>query len=157
MTGGLDGVVDGSLTPGRYRLSGPISLRDLRTSLTKAGWYDAVVSGRAMHDRESMFEQFATSLRFPEWFGHNWDAFADCLQDLSWLSGAGVAVLWQHYAMFARAAPDLAERTGEIIDDAIQTRVDGGLPPLFVIYPGAAHGTTGSKAWRLRPVVVGQL
>jgi hypothetical protein len=41
---------------------------------------------------------FATALRFPDWFGGNWDALEDCLGDLSWRKGEGhVLVLrdWQ--------------------------------------------------------------
>ncbi|WP_446686701.1 barstar family protein [Pseudofulvimonas gallinarii] len=30
----------------------------------------------------------AAVFRFPEWFGDNWDALADCLADLSWWLGA---------------------------------------------------------------------
>lgn len=36
-------------------------------------------------DKAEMFKRTAFSLTFPEWFGHNWDALADCLSDLSWL------------------------------------------------------------------------
>ena len=40
----------------------------------------------------------AKALRFPDWFGGNWDALEDCLGDLSWRPGDGhVFVLrnWQ--------------------------------------------------------------
>ena len=32
---------------------------------------------------------FAAALRFPDWFGGNWDALEDCLGDLSWRAGEG--------------------------------------------------------------------
>src|SRR5690606_7438472 len=35
-------------------------------------------------DKDEAFERFAAALRFPDWFGRNWDALADCLDDLSW-------------------------------------------------------------------------
>ena len=40
-------------------------------------------------DKAELLARIARTLRFPDWFGHNWDALADCLGDLSWLDGAG--------------------------------------------------------------------
>ena len=40
--------------------------------------------GRA-HDQAEFMEGVSQALLFPGWFGHNWDALADCLKDLSWL------------------------------------------------------------------------
>lgn len=34
----------------------------------------------------STFQQFDAVLKFPPYFGWNWDAFHDCLRDLQWLS-----------------------------------------------------------------------
>ncbi|MFD7026453.1 barstar family protein [Streptomyces sp. NPDC059917] len=46
----------------------------------------ARLSGKDMVDEVSTFQQFSESLKFPEYFGWNWDAFYDCLRDLEWLS-----------------------------------------------------------------------
>lgn len=35
----------------------------------------------------------AAALAFPDWFGQNWDALEDCLQDLSWRKAAGRVLL----------------------------------------------------------------
>lgn len=35
--------------------------------------------------KQSLFRCFASALRFPNYFGGNWDAFRECLWDLSWL------------------------------------------------------------------------
>jgi RNAse (barnase) inhibitor barstar len=36
-------------------------------------------------DRATTLTALAAALRFPAWFGHNLDALADCVSDLSWL------------------------------------------------------------------------
>lgn len=41
------------------------------------------------HDKADFLKLVANAMDFPSWFGHNWDALADCLKDLSWLSGRG--------------------------------------------------------------------
>ncbi len=43
-----------------------------------------VVSGVASRTRPGLFAEWAGALGFPAYFGHNWDAFADCLTDLAW-------------------------------------------------------------------------
>ena len=32
--------------------------------------------------KEALLRNIAAALRFPDWFGHNWDALEDCLSDL---------------------------------------------------------------------------
>ena len=38
-----------------------------------------------MVDKEAVLAEFARGFDLPRWFGHNWDALADCLNDLEWL------------------------------------------------------------------------
>ena len=42
----------------------------------------AVVDGRACRTRAAFFEEVARALRFPGYFGRNWDALTDCLRDI---------------------------------------------------------------------------
>lgn len=55
---------------------------------------------------------------FPEAFGANWDALADCLQDFSWWRAPGYVINVTHAADFARAAPQDFTLLLEILDYA---------------------------------------
>jgi len=50
----------------------------------------------AVRDKTTLMERLAAALKFPDWFGHNWDALADCLSDLSWLPAGGHVLLLEH-------------------------------------------------------------
>ena len=45
------------------------------------------LDGTEIRDKAEFYDAVAAALGFPDWFGHNLDALADCLRDLSWLPG----------------------------------------------------------------------
>lgn len=75
-----------------------------------------------------LLERLAQALRFPDWFGHNWDALADCLDDLSWLPGTGLLVVLEHADDFAQQAPAEFTTAIEILREASQTHRERGMP-----------------------------
>ena len=54
-----------------------------------------------VHDKDDFLERISKAMRFPDWFGRNWDALADCLRDLSWLQGGGCVVVLEKAKHFA--------------------------------------------------------
>ena len=51
----------------------------------------------------------------PSMFGHNWDALADNLGDLSWRPAPGYVVLVRHGGAFARSSPESFATALEIL------------------------------------------
>lgn len=47
-----------------------------------------VVRGRKMITQQALFDEFAAAYQFPFYFGENWNAFHDCINDLAWLPAA---------------------------------------------------------------------
>lgn len=44
------------------------------------------IDGDCIEDKATFLNEFAIKLKFPDYFGFNWDAFADCMTDLAWLN-----------------------------------------------------------------------
>jgi hypothetical protein len=63
------------------------------------------VRGRKSTTREAFFDEAAAALQFPYYFGENWDAFHDCVTDLSWLHADAVVVCVTDATHLLDAAP----------------------------------------------------
>lgn len=69
-------------------------------------------------DHAQLFARIAQALRFPEWFGHNWDALADSLADLSWLPATGYLLLIEHAGTWREGAGKDADMLLELLNEA---------------------------------------
>ena len=47
----------------------------------------------SIETKAALLAALQAGLRFPDYFGHNWDALWDCITDLSWLAPVPVALL----------------------------------------------------------------
>jgi len=77
-------------------------------------------------NKEQMLEEVGKAMRFPEWFGHNWDALADCLLDMGWLPANGYVVILDHCdGAHGRAEEDFVRLMGIFQEAADAWREDG--------------------------------
>lgn len=77
-------------------------------------------------NKEEMLDAVAKGLRFPEWFGHNWDALTDSLLDMGWLPATGYVVILEHCdGIHGRAEADFVALM-QVFQEAAETwREDG--------------------------------
>ena len=69
-------------------------------------------------DKAAFLERTAAALEFPAWFGGNWDAFFDCLADLSWRPAPGHVLVFENTADMRRHAPEVLDTALAILADA---------------------------------------
>ena len=91
-------------------------------------------------DAPTLFARFARALRFPDWFGLNWDALADSLGDLSWLPASGYVLLIENASGWRAAAGEDAATLLEVLNAA-----------------GASWAAQGIAFWALLPLPAPEL
>lgn len=103
---------------GVYRAPTKVAL--LQTSVRRAELRWVVVDLRRARGKHALLSACARGFLFPASFGGNWDALADCLQDLSWLAEPGTVTLLRGDADFAVAAPEEHAMLLEILGAAAE-------------------------------------
>lgn len=59
-----------------------------------------------LRDKAAFLNACSSALAFPEHFGHNWDAFYDCLSDLAQRFSSGLVIVFENLSDFARLEPE---------------------------------------------------
>ena len=83
---------------------------------------------RDANDKPALLDALAAALDFPPTFGHNWDALADSLGDLSWLPAPGYMLLLDHADGLRKAAPQDFNILLEMLEDAARSHATAGIP-----------------------------
>ena len=80
---------------------------------TRCAWLE--VDLHAARDKAGFLAACARDLKFPAYFGATWDAFSDCINDLSWQAAPGYVIVFGNLARFARHAPEDSATALEIL------------------------------------------
>ncbi len=81
-----------------------------------------------VHDKQDFTGLLAKALAFPDWFGGNWDALEDCLEDLSWQPARGYVMLLEHAKHFGAGHKQEFITATEVLDGAAQYWQGQGKP-----------------------------
>jgi RNAse (barnase) inhibitor barstar len=83
--------------------------------------------------KQELIEAISETLNFPDYFGENWDAFEECIRDLSWLSDD--IILLEH-TDFPMEGDDNSRRIYlEILSEAVEKWRSNENQRLRVLFP----------------------
>jgi hypothetical protein len=112
---------------GVYRTGG---IDALAAAVHGSGLDFARISLQGVTEKASLLRTLARSLRFPDWFGGNWDALEDCLTDLSWRDAQGHVLAFE--AFESLPADDLGVLSDVLMAAAEFWRARG--KPFFAVF-----------------------
>jgi hypothetical protein len=135
MGGRLAAVVAGGHPPGVYRWRSRAHIRAVSRELAGAGWVGYALP-HGVADAGRLFEECAGMFAFPGWFGHTWEALADCLGDLSWLAGSGHVLVWERYGTLAYTDQKSWRLAYEVFQGAMAVRARSAAAPLYLLLRG---------------------
>lgn len=96
----------------------------------QAGAYISYIRGKKCKAEDEFLAEIAASFQFPYYYGENWPAFDECIQDLEWLSFSRVFVLFDDFSKTFRDQPliqkTLQERVMKYLSRAIEYWVSEG-------------------------------
>jgi RNAse (barnase) inhibitor barstar len=101
---------------GAYRLPLQPSLGAIVDEARRNGWETVVLDGRRSSTKAGLLRLLSEELRFPAYFGHNWDALADCLGDLH-VGERGLCLVWDGADVLGGRDPDAALMLSRIVDE----------------------------------------
>ena len=65
----------------------------LREPLTYFNKFEYVAYLQSVNSEDELFEKLSEILKFPDYFGYNWNAVYDCLRDFNWITMEGIVLV----------------------------------------------------------------
>ena len=132
----LRALLAGDIEPGIYRFASRIAPDQVCDVVERAGWRCACIDARGIASKPAFLDAFADALHFPDYFGRNWDAFEECLGDLSWESlddAKGIVIVLDRPDRFARNQPDEWAIARDVLTSAVAAHAQTGRPLIVLL------------------------
>ncbi|WP_266160387.1 barstar family protein [Dyella silvatica] len=111
----------------------------LAASATQHSLHVSRIQLQGCRDKTELLKRIAKDTPLPDSFGHNWDALADSMRDLSWLKASGYLFLFDHAEDLRDAGEEDFDTLLDILDDAAESWLDANQPYfVFLALPESA-------------------
>lgn len=126
-------ILNGTVAPGIYRFTSHAQPDSLTRQLEAAGWRLFHLKGADIADKASFLQASASAMHFPAYFGQNWDAFEESINDLAWVPARGYVILFDDVARYASQAPEQWAMAYDILLGAIAQWQHNGVPMIVLL------------------------
>lgn len=89
-------------------------------------------------EKQSLLAWYAKSLRFPDYFGGNWDALDECLRDLSWIKDGRVVIY--HRDVPLEGVRGDQEIYIDLLASVVKSWREGGAHEIIVVFNPGCEG-----------------
>jgi len=103
---------------GVFYLTSQTAPAELEKAAKNTGCAYFHIEGQKLTKKEQFLNHAALALHFPDYFGDNWDAFEDCLMDLSWCDADCYLIVYDHTDVLAEHSPQHFDTLLEIFKEA---------------------------------------
>lgn len=76
------------------------------------------LDGTELKSKAELFRRLSQAMKFPDYFGSNWDALEECLNDLEWLPAKGYIIQLKNADTFMKSCPSDFEVFTQIVESA---------------------------------------
>jgi RNAse (barnase) inhibitor barstar len=116
----LIAVLNGERSPGLYRVTTEVNIDELSSLCQEYGFQLFYINGKNVTSKAEFFKAYAETMNFPDYFGYNWDAFNDCINDLNWLSADEYILLYTQPESFANNNPSEWSIALDVLQEAVE-------------------------------------
>ena len=114
----LDRLLGSCAHSGLHHVEGGTSAQDVADA---AGRHHLRCFALNLHEvtaKKQFLQAAAEALHFPRYFGENWDAFEECVNDLAWAPAEGYVILVENAGAFINGSPAEWKTAEAIFQDA---------------------------------------
>jgi len=120
-------------TGGVFFLPSHAAPREVQAAAKRAKFAFFHIEGKNIARKEQLLNHVATALRFPGYFGDNWDALEECLADMEWIDAPGYVIYYDHIDVLLAAHPDQFATFVEICRDAVGSWKEDGTAMVILL------------------------
>lgn len=112
-------LIQGESQPNIYQFPLDISPEELSQLCQEYGCELFYFDGGTINNKSDFLKTASTVMNLPKYFGYNWDAWEDCLTDLSWFEASSYLIVYDQWQNFAENYPDDWQILNDIFSEAI--------------------------------------